>query len=127
MSEDAIITARVTDGDSPVIIAKIHNNMSVTRYLHLRIYGTNINGKRIKEQSTAIIATCSPLSASICAVPAVAKVFRVSSSKIEESPVIAVTRNSLVLLSRLLLNISFWILFFNRMNFEYNEGDFSTQ
>lgn len=126
-SEEAMIVARVTDGDSPVIIAKIHNNINITRYLHLRIYRTNINGKRRKEQNAVIIATCNPLSASMWAAPAVAKVFRVSSSRIEESPVMAVTRNSLVPLSRSLLNISFWILFFNRMNFENNEGDFFTR
>ena len=66
---DAMITARVTDGENPVIIQYPHNTvMMITE----RIFWCPMaySGHSARERIIVMIPTCSPLSASMCANPA---------------------------------------------------------
>ena len=90
----AMITARVTDGDSPVIIAYIHKIIRVIIYRILRPLIKSIGYKR-NVTKKVMIPTCSPLNANIWANPEAEYLMRCSSLSIEVSPVIVALRNSM--------------------------------
>ena len=90
----AIITARVTDGDNPVIRAYPQSNIIVIIYLRRRL-PIIFNGNKNKLIINDIIPTCSPLNARMCASPDVENFNRCSVPSIDVSPVMVVFRNSI--------------------------------
>ncbi len=89
----AIITARVTDGDSPVSVAYIHNIRIDAAMRNLR-RPKMLSGESSNRMIAAIMPAWSPLNASMWATPALENAERVSWSRVEVSPIMAAFRNS---------------------------------